>query len=105
GLCRLVAGFSWPWISDTRGNTPDSMDIKIEGLEFQWNRTPDDWVNSPDAFKEVGSIHTTQGYDLNYTGIIFGEEIIFNKNTRKIEIIKENYFDKYGKQQASDEEL
>lgn len=105
GLCRLVAGFSWPWISDTRGNIPDSIDIKIEGLEFQWNRTPDDWVNSPNAFKEVGSIHTTQGYDLNYTGIIFGEEIIFNKNTRKIEIIKENYYDKYGKQQASDEEL
>ena len=105
GLCRLVAGYSWPWISDKRGDTPDAMDIKIEGLEFQWNRTPDDWVNSPNAFNEVGSIHTTQGYDLNYTGIIFGEEIVFNKNTRKIEIVKEKYFDKYGKQQATDEDL
>lgn len=104
-LCRLVAGYSWPWISDTRGTTPDAMDIKIEGLEFQWNRTPDDWVNSPNAFHEVGSIHTTQGYDLNYTGIIFGEEITFNKKTREIEVIKEKYFDKYGKQQATDEDL
>ena len=105
GLCRLVAGFSWPWVSDVRGSTPDAMDIKIDGLEFQWNRTPDDWVNSPNAFKEVGSIHTTQGYDLNYTGIIFGEEIIYNKDTQKIEIVKEKYFDKYGKQQATDEDL
>ena len=104
-LCRLVAGFSWPWVSDIRGDTPDAIDIKIEGLEFQWNRTPDDWVNSPNAFNEVGSIHTTQGYDLNYTGIIFGEEIVFNKKTKKIEIIKEKYFDKYGKQQATDEDL
>lgn len=104
-LCRLVAGFSWPWVSDVRRKTPDAIDIKIEGLEFQWNRRPNDWVNSPNAFSEVGSIHTTQGYDLNYTGIIFGEEIIFNKITRKIEIIKEKYFDKYGKQQTTDEDL
>lgn len=105
GLSRLVAGFSWPWVSDVRGSTPDAMDIKIDGLEFQWNRTPDDWVNSPNAFNEVGSIHTTQGYDLNYTGIIFGEEIIYNKDTNQIEIVKEKYFDKYGKQQATDEDL
>lgn len=105
GLCRLVAGFAWPWLSDVRGSTPDAIDIKIDGLEFQWNRTPEDWVNSQNAFNEVGSIHTTQGYDLNYTGIIFGEEITYNKVTNKIEIIKEKYFDKYGKQQATDEDL
>lgn len=104
-LCRLVAGFSWPWLSDVRGETPDAIDIKIDGLEFQWNRTPEDWVNSPNAFNEVGSIHTTQGYDLNYTGVIFGEEITYNKKTKKIEIVREKYFDKYGKQQTSDEDL
>ena len=105
GLCRLVAGYSWPWNSDVRGDTPDAIDIKLDGLEFQWNRTPDDWVNSPNAFNEVGSIHTTQGYDLNYTGVIFGEEIVYNKDAGRIEIVKEKYFDKYGKQQATDEDL
>lgn len=105
GLCRLVAGFSWPWQSDVRGKTPDAIDIEIDGLQFQWNRTPDDWVSSPNAFNEVGSIHTTQGYDLNYAGIIFGEEIVFNKQTQEIEIIREKYFDKYGKQQTTESEL
>jgi DUF2075 family protein len=105
GLCRLVAGFAWPWVSDVRGSKPDAIDIKIDGLDFQWNRTPEDWVNSPNAFNEVGSIHTTQGYDLNYTGVIFGEEITYNKDTNRIEIVKEKYFDKYGKQQATDEDL
>jgi DUF2075 family protein len=104
-LCRLVAGYSWRWKSDERGSTPDAMDIIIDGLEFQWNRTPNDWVNSPNAFNEVGSIHTTQGYDLNYTGVIFGEEITFNKQTQQIEINKDKYFDKYGKQQATDQDL
>ncbi|WP_299390564.1 DNA/RNA helicase domain-containing protein [uncultured Gelidibacter sp.] len=105
GLCRLVAGFSWPWLSDVRGKTPEAIDIEIDGLQFQWNRTPNDWVSSPNAFNEIGSIHTTQGYDLNYAGIIFGEEIVFNKQTQEIEIDRAKYFDKYGKQQTNDSEL
>lgn len=105
GLCRLVAGFAWPWLSDARGPTPEAIDIKIDGLEFQWNKKPEDWINSPNAFKEVGSIHTTQGYDLNYAGIILGEEITYNPKTNQIEIVREKYFDKYGKQQASDADL
>jgi len=81
GLCRLVAGYSWPWLSES---DKSAIDIKIDGLEFQWNQTHKDWVNSPNAFKEIGCIHTTQGYDLNVTGIIFGKEINYNKVANEI---------------------
>jgi len=94
GLCRLVAGISWPWLSQ---ENKDAIDISIDGLEFQWNQTDKDWINSRNAFKEVGCIHTTQGYDLNYTGVIFGEEISFNKKTGEIEIDSKKYHDQYGK--------
>lgn len=94
GLSRLIAGFAWPWIS--RKN-PSLFDINVEGTELRWNNTTDDWINSENAINEVGCIHTSQGYDLNYTGVIFGPEIIFNPLTQKIEIIKENYHDKNGK--------
>jgi len=94
GLCRLVAGYSWPWLSE---KDKKAMDIEIDGLQFQWNQTSKDWVNSPNAFKEVGCIHTTQGYDLNYTGVIFGKEITFNELTQEIEIDSKMYFDKNGK--------
>ncbi|MDI5898754.1 DNA/RNA helicase domain-containing protein [Flavobacterium yafengii] len=94
GLCRLVAGYSWPWLSE---KDKTAIDIEIDGLQFQWNQTSKDWVNSPNAFKEVGCIHTTQGYDLNYTGVIFGKEIIFNELTQEIEIDSKLYFDKNGK--------
>jgi DUF2075 family protein/DNA replication protein DnaC len=94
GLCRLVAGYSWPWLSE---KDKKAMDIEIDGLQFQWNQTSKDWVNSPNAFKEVGCIHTTQGYDLNYTGVIFGKEITFNELTQEIEIDSKLYFDKNGK--------
>lgn len=95
GLSRLIAGYSWPWLSK---EDKTAIDIKIEGLEFQWNQTDKDWINSINAFHEIGCIHTTQGYDLNYTGVIFGKEINYNKATNKIEINRDLYFDKYGKQ-------
>ncbi len=95
GLSRLVAGYSWEWVSNKNKN---AFDIKIENKELKWNSVSVDWVNSENAINEVGCIHTTQGYDLNYTGIIFGNEITYNKQTNEIEILKENYFDKNGKQ-------
>jgi len=101
GLCRLVAGYSWPWASK---EDKTSIDIEIEDLRFQWNQTDKDWINSPNAFKEIGCIHTTQGYDLNYTGVIFGKEISFNKASKKIEIDPKLYFDINGKKGISDKE-
>lgn len=94
GLSRLVAGYSWPWASK---NDKKAIDIEIGGLQFQWNQTEKDWVNSPNAFHEVGSIHTVQGYDLNYTGVIFGREIDYDKNTGEIVVDAKLYFDAYGK--------
>lgn len=106
GLSRLVAGYSWPWLSDSRLKpAPETIDIDLDGLKFKWNSTQKDWVNSPNAFNEVGSIHTIQGYDLNYTGVIFGREIDYNKSTEKIEINPKLYFDKYGKNGADNEDL
>lgn len=99
GLSRMIAGYSWKWIS----NKDDSLlDIEIENVKLRWNSTNIDWVNSPNAIDEVGCIHTTQGYDLNYAGIIFGNEISYSKEKNEIIIIEENYFDVNGKQSIKD---
>lgn len=100
GLCRLLSGYSWEWKSQ-KANVPD---IELDGLALKWNSTNEDWINSPNAFQEVGCIHTTQGYDLNYAGIIFGTEITYDDQSQRIEIISENYKDKKGKQGISDPE-
>lgn len=110
-LCRMVSGYSWEWQSDPKKKTPNiaAIDIEIEGLQFQWNQTDKDWVNNPkdihNPLKEIGCIHTVQGYDLNYTGVIFGKEINFNPETQKIVIDSTKYFDKYGRIGANEEEL
>jgi DUF2075 family protein len=99
GLARLVAGFSWKWISK---NKPELRDIKIGEVDLRWNSVAVDWVNSDNAINEVGCIHTTQGYDLNYTGIIFGNEISYDVDKDEIVILKEHYHDLNGKQSIKD---
>ena len=101
GLSRLIAGFSWEWVSK---KNPSLYDIDINGVKLKWNSTAVDWINDENKKFEVGCIHTTQGYDLNYAGIIFGNEISYDKKLNKIIIKKENYFDRNGKNSISDPE-
>jgi DUF2075 family protein/predicted GIY-YIG superfamily endonuclease len=99
GLSRLIAGYSWEWKSN---KDKDAFDIQIADVQLKWNGTSNDWINSDGAINEVGCIHTTQGYDLNYSGIIFGNEISFNPETKEIIVNEEKYFDKNGKQSIKD---
>lgn len=101
GLSRLIAGYSWEWKSR---KDKSAYDIVIDDTYLRWNATNNDWINSTGAVNEVGCIHTTQGYDLNYSGIIFGHEISYDKNKHEIIIKEENYFDKNGKQSIKDPE-
>jgi DUF2075 family protein/predicted GIY-YIG superfamily endonuclease len=99
GLSRLAAGFSWAWISNKKGNE-EAYDITIGDTKLRWNGTNTDWVNSTNAINEVGCIHTTQGYDLNYAGIIFGNEISYDKHSKEIVIKVENYYDRNGQHKS-----
>ncbi|MFP3976741.1 DNA/RNA helicase domain-containing protein [Marinobacter sp. KMM 10035] len=99
GLSRLIAGYSWPWISK---KDSAAYDIVVGDVQLRWNSTNTDWINKEGAHNEVGCIHTTQGYDLNYAGIIFGEEIRFDKETQSIVIDKANYRDRTGGQGIKD---
>ena len=57
----------------------------------------DNWIQTPNAVNEIGCIHTVQGYDLNYTGVIIGEDIKYDPETNEIYAVKENYHDQQGK--------
>lgn len=107
GLCRMIAGYAWQWLSNPKLDpkpVSNVTDIDLDGLKFKWNSTDKDWINSENAFEEVGCIHTTQGYDLNYTAVIFGKEINYNKEKNVIEIDPKKYFDINGKKGISDPE-
>ena len=102
GLTRMVAGYAWPWISK-KDNT--LKDIEIQGVGRMWNHCTEGWVHTDEAINEVGCIHSIQGYDLNYAFVILGEDIGFDKESGKIKVYPDNYYDMNGKKTATEDEL
>lgn len=96
-LSRVVAGYAWPWHTKKGSKSAEIYDIEIDGTKLIWNSTMHDWVNSPNAINEVGCIHTVQGYDLNYVGVIIGPELYYDKSAKKFGIDREKYFDINGR--------
>lgn len=94
GLARLVAGYAWKWASS---KDRSAYDIVLDGERMKWNTRAVDWVNSKTSLQEMGSIHTIQGYDLNYTGVVIGPDIRYDLNSRQIRFDRASYFDTNGK--------
>ena len=73
----MVAGYCWNWISQ---KNPSLRDIQIQkfGYEATWNLTEDgsQWIISPNSVEEVGCIHTCQGLELDYVGVIVGPDLV-----------------------------
>jgi len=73
----MVAGYCWDWVSQA---DPNRMDIILQEESFsaKWNLKSDGnlWIVSKDAVNEVGCIHTCQGLELDYVGVIFGPDLV-----------------------------
>lgn len=108
GLSRIVAGYAWEWKTKKytyqQALQDNIFDIEIEEERLIWNTTGSGWVMSDNSINEVGSIHTVQGYDLNYIGVIIGPDITYNPIEKKLVVIKSNYFDAKGKVSLENED-
>lgn len=73
---RVVAGYCWNWVSQ---NDTKLFDINIPefGYKAQWNLKQNStvWIISPNSVEEVGCIHTCQGLEVDYVGVIVGEDL------------------------------
>ncbi len=101
-LARVVAGYAWPWHTNPKKKSTQNYDIEIGDLKLIWNSVAKDWVNSPNAINEVGCIHTVQGYDLNYVGVIIGPEFLYDPINKKFKVDREKYFDINGRNGITD---
>ena len=74
---RIVAGYCWDWRSKRQ---PDAFDIEFPsyGFQRQWNLGSDGslWITAPASVDQVGCIHTCQGLELDYVGVIVGPDLI-----------------------------
>ncbi len=72
---RMVAGYCWKWISK---DAPNLKDIVIHEYEARWNLNQHGqaWIIHPNSVSEVGCIHTCQGLELEYVGVIIGPDLV-----------------------------
>jgi DUF2075 family protein len=77
---RMVAGYCWDWVSKKE---PGLRDIVIGSYEATWNLDSygQAWIIQPNSVNEVGCIHTCQGLELDYVGVIVGEDLIARDGT------------------------
>ena len=86
GLCGVVCGPGWKMHED----------IVIQGKTYQWSSG--DWSEGT-----VLSIHKCQGFDMNYTGVIFGKEIYYDKQRGCVNINKRELMDNFAKSNGDEE--
>jgi DUF2075 family protein len=73
---RVVAGYCWEWVSR---NDKHQSDIKFPEFNFEadWNLTAHGgkWIIHEESVEEIGCIHTCQGLELDYVGVIVGPDL------------------------------
>ncbi len=99
---RILAGYAWKWTSEKEGNRNGQIeDVVIEehGFRMPWNsrsaRTT--WAIDDSGRDQVGCIHTTQGLEFDYVGVIVGGELRFDRETNEFSVDWDSYKDAAGK--------
>ena len=81
---RMVAGYCYDWnVKKRRGD----YDIILNKGKFKakWNLEDDNiWAINPNSFDQVGCIHTAQGLEFDYVGVIIGKDLRYDKESNKV---------------------
>ena len=80
---RMVAGYCYDWnVKKGRGD----YDIMLPyDFKAKWNLASDNiWAVNPNSFEEVGCIHTAQGLEFDYVGVIIGRDLTFDVSSNKV---------------------
>ena len=73
---RILAGYCWDWISkaDPKGDKYD-IDIPEYDFKMKWNFNNTIWAIDKDSVEQVGCIHTSQGLEFDYIGVLIGKDL------------------------------
>jgi uncharacterized protein len=76
---RMVAGYCWNWIKEGKSNT-NFHDIEIPEHKFSMSWNLDNsatWAIDDKSVNEIGCIHTCQGLEFDYVGVIIGDDLVY----------------------------
>lgn len=99
---RILAGYAWDWTSAAEGNTDGEIeDIAIPEYDFRmpWNsrKVGTTWAIDERGIEQIGCIHTSQGLEFDYVGVIVGDDLNFDSETKLFSTDIQKYKDKTGK--------
>ena len=80
---RMVAGYCYDWnVKNGRGD----VDIVLPGgFQAKWNLANDKiWAINPKSFEEVGCIHTAQGLEFDYVGVLIGKDLYYDNPSGRV---------------------
>ncbi len=89
---RMVAGFCWPW-SNPKSDGTLVEDVVIGDFRMTWEAKNDMkvapgipparlWAYDPQGVSQMGSIYTIQGFEFDYVGVVFGDDLSWNPESR-----------------------
>lgn len=94
---RILAGYCWEWPKREKDN-PLYYDISIPEYNFKmsWNLLSDGqaYLIQEESVNEAGCIHTSQGLELDYVGVIIGKDIRFENGEVITDVSKRASTDK-----------
>lgn len=80
GRSRLLAGYCWNWISDGKNDT-SVYDIVIDDFAMSWNLGNSVFAIDDTSINEIGCIHTSQGLEFDYVGVIIGDDMSYENDS------------------------
>ena len=90
GLARIVSTFDYVHKKDGETYYVEEGDFKLPWNNDYGNRT---WAEEAETIREVGSIYTIQGFDLNYVGVILGPSVGYDKDSDTLKVYPDQYKD------------
>ncbi|MEJ2655866.1 MAG: DUF2075 domain-containing protein [Desulfobacterales bacterium] len=102
---RITAGFCWSWSKELKPDRSLYDDVVIGEYRKPWNARPEAtrlapgipkatlWAYDPNGINQIGCIYTAQGFEFDYVGVIFGNDLKYDFDQQKWIGFKENSFD------------
>jgi uncharacterized protein len=99
---RMLAGYAWPWTSEGNGNPNGEIaDVVITEHHFKmpWNsrQARSTWAIDSSGIDQIGCIHTSQGLEFDYVGVIIGLDLQFDPGKNAYRSSWEDYKDTAGR--------
>lgn len=97
---RMLAGYAWEWTPESRNPHGEVADVAIADQNFAmpWNQRQNSslWAVMPEGINQIGCVHTSQGLEFDYVGVIVGKDLRADPATGEVYADAREYHDTAG---------